>query len=88
MFADAFSYAVDTWQRSILSLDVMRRRAIQSREHAAEIVRHVPDYAAELACDGRTLARPVNYLLVRIIPADGIVIDPRKRPFVVVQCGV
>ena len=85
MFADAFSYAVDTWQRSILSLDVMRQRAIQSREHAAEIVPHVLDYAAELVCDGRTLARPVNYLLVRIVPPEGVVIDPRKRPFVVVD---
>jgi hypothetical protein len=66
----------------------MRGRAIQSCEHAAEIVRHALDHAAELACDGRTLVRPVNCLLVRIIPVDGIVIDPRKRPFVVVQCSI
>ena len=82
---DAFSYAVDAWQRSILFLDVMRTRAIQYEEQAEKTAPHVLDYEAELICDGRTLARPVNYALVRIVPPSNFSIDPRKRPFVVVD---
>jgi pimeloyl-ACP methyl ester carboxylesterase len=83
--ADLFDYQVDAWQRGVLFLDVMRRREEQAREHAAEIAPNVLDYRAELVCDGRTLPQPVNYLLVRIVPPEGVIIDPRMRPFVVVD---
>ncbi|MEY9534901.1 hypothetical protein ABIA19_004754 [Sinorhizobium fredii] len=43
------------------------------------------NYEAELVVDGRKLEKPVNYALVRIIPPEGIVVDPLKRPFVVVD---
>ena len=77
--------AVDAAQRSILFWDVMRQRGNQYREHLAETVPHVLDYQAELVMDGRRLARPVNYCLVRIIPPAGVEIDPLRRPFVVVD---
>jgi hypothetical protein len=83
--AQAAAYATDAAERSVLFLDVMRRRAEQYREHRAQTVPHVLDYAAELVCDGRTLARPVNYGLVRIVPPDGVSVDPARRPFVVVD---
>ena len=35
--------------------------------------------------DGRMLERPVNYLLVRIVPPAGVEIDLTRRPFVVVD---
>ena len=35
--------------------------------------------------DGRSLERPVNYALTRIVPSEGVDIDPLKRPFVVVD---
>ncbi|MCD2185055.1 DUF3141 domain-containing protein [Rhizobium sp. GN54] len=85
MFSDAYSYTLDAWQRSILYLDVMRRRGEQYEEHAASRVPHVLDYDADLVCDGRELPRPVNYGLVRIIAPEGVTIDPSKRPFVVVD---
>lgn len=85
-FADASAnYSVDAWQRWLLFLDVMRRRAEQYEEHAAQIAPHVLDFEAELISDARTFEEPVNYGLVRIIPPAGIVIDPLKRPFVVVD---
>src|SRR5262245_54053698 len=65
MFDDVLSYTVDAWQRSVLFLDVMRQRAVQYEEHSAQTAPHVLDYEAELIADGRTLARPVNYALVR-----------------------
>ena len=64
-------YMTDAAQRSVLFWDVMRQRSDQYREHLAETIPHVLDYKAELVMDGRTLERPVNYLLVRIIAADG-----------------
>ena len=38
-----------------------------------------------LVADGRKLPRPVNYGLVRITPPAGVEIDPKKRPFVVID---
>ena len=43
------------------------------------------DYEVELIVDGRTLARPVNYGLVRIVPPDGVELDMKRRPFVIVD---
>ena len=85
LFASAFEYLVDTGQRSVLFLDVMRQRGIQYREHLAETAPHVLNYAVELIVDGRTLQRPVNYALVRVAPPSGVEIDLRRRPFVVVD---
>jgi pimeloyl-ACP methyl ester carboxylesterase len=39
----------------------------------------------ETVLDGRTLERPVNYALVRIIPPDGVSVDPQKRPYIIID---
>ncbi len=85
LFAPAFEYMIDATQRGVLFCDVMRQRSNQYRDHLAEKVPHVLDYAAELVMDGRTLKRPVNYLLVRIVPPAGVETDSARRPFVVVD---
>src|SRR3954469_17015675 len=84
-FAPALEYFVDAAQRTILFWDVMRQRGNQFKAHREETVPHVLEYAAELVLDGRNFERPVNYLLVRIIPPSGITIDTRRRPFVIVD---
>jgi Protein of unknown function (DUF3141) len=84
-FAPFFEYAIDAAQRSVLFWDVMRQRGNQYREHMAETVPHVLDYEVKLVMDGRTLERPVNYLLARVVPPPGIKIDETLRPFVVVD---
>ncbi|HYB10202.1 MAG TPA: DUF3141 domain-containing protein, partial [Alphaproteobacteria bacterium] len=76
---------VDAAQRTVLFWDVMRQRGNQYREHIAMKAPNVLDYKAELVVDGRTLERPVNYMLVRIVPPAGASIDPKRRPFVVVD---
>ena len=83
LFAPAMEYMVDATQRSVLFWDVMRQRGNQYREHLAETAPHVLDYKVELVIDGRTLDRPVNYVLVRVIPPQGVELDPKLRPFVV-----
>src|SRR5215469_12963624 len=84
-FNPAIEYMVDAGQRSVLFWDVMRQRGRQYQEHLAEAVPNVLDYKAELVVDGRTLPRPVNYALVRIIPPTGVEVNSRRRPFVVVD---
>ena len=81
----AQEYATDLWQRSLLYADVMRERGNQYQEHLAEAAPHVLSFEAEPVMFGSKLERPVNYVLARIIPPEGIEIDPRKRPFVVVD---
>jgi pimeloyl-ACP methyl ester carboxylesterase len=63
----------------------MRQRGNQYREHMAETAPNVLDYKAELIVDGRTLERPVNYALVRIVPPADVEINPKLRPFIVVD---
>ncbi|MGB8144010.1 MAG: DUF3141 domain-containing protein, partial [Chromatiaceae bacterium] len=78
-------YLVDAAQRTILFWDLLRRRSDQYQEQKAKDLPHVLSFGAELVLDGRTFEYPANYLLVRIIPPAGVVIDPKKRPFVVVD---
>jgi pimeloyl-ACP methyl ester carboxylesterase len=85
MFAPAMDYAVDAFQRSVLFWDVMRERGNQYRKHMAETAPNVLDYKAELVVDGRTLERPVNYALARIVPPAGVEINPKLRPFIIVD---
>jgi pimeloyl-ACP methyl ester carboxylesterase len=85
MFGPAIEYMVDAAQRSVLFWDVMHQRGNQYREHLEETAPHVLDYEAELLVDGRKLDRPVNYALARVVPPAGIEIDPKRRPFVVID---
>jgi len=81
----AHEYFRDAWQRSILFLDVLRQRGNIYREQQEKSAPNVLEFAAELVLDGRTLPRPVNYLLVSIVPPEGVTVDNSKRPFVVVD---
>src|SRR5438132_10688775 len=79
----AVEYWVDAWQRSVLLLDVLRQRGNNSIEHNARKAPNVLSFEVELVLDGRSLPRPVNYALVRIVPPKGASIDQKKRAFVV-----
>jgi pimeloyl-ACP methyl ester carboxylesterase len=85
MFGPAMDYMIDAAQRTVLFWDVMRQRGNQYREHLAKTAPHVLNYEAELIIDGRSLKRPVNYALVRIVPPKEIKIDSLRRPFVIVD---
>ncbi|HSR77668.1 MAG TPA: DUF3141 domain-containing protein [Xanthobacteraceae bacterium] len=85
MVLPAIEYMTDAAQRTVLFWDVMRQRGNQYREHLAETTPNVLDYEVELVIGGRTLERPVNYGLVRVIPPKGVDIDPKRRPFVIVD---
>lgn len=82
---DASDYLLDACQRSILFLDVLRRRGNTFRERQKSNAPHVLTFDTDLIADGRTFERPTNYLLVKIAPDDGAPTDSSKRPFVVVD---
>jgi len=78
-------YWVDNMQRTVLFWDVLRRRSQIYYEQRAKAVPNVLSFDAEPVLDARTFERPANYILVRIKPPAGVRIDPKKRPFVVVD---
>jgi len=78
-------YWIDAWQRSILTLDVLRQRGNHYFEQNEKSAPNVLTFAFEPIVDGRKLPRPVNYALVRIVPPTGTILDPTKPPFVVVD---
>jgi len=76
-------YLVDSWQRTILTLDAFRKRGNQSLEHKKSGKPPVLSFNYELVMDGRTLERPVNYQLLKITPPAGVTFDPKARPYMV-----
>jgi len=85
LWADAYAYAVDSAQRSILFWDTLRQRGNNFIQHTVEGMPPVLHFAYETVVDGRRLARPVNYALVRIVPPEGVTVDPKRRPYVVID---
>ncbi|MGL4441806.1 MAG: DUF3141 domain-containing protein, partial [Bosea sp. (in: a-proteobacteria)] len=79
------AYVTDASQRSVLTLDVLRQRGNDFIENEAKGTPPVLDFAFETMIDGKDLPRPVNYSLVRIVPPAGVVVDPAKRPFMIVD---
>jgi pimeloyl-ACP methyl ester carboxylesterase/tellurite resistance protein len=82
---DALDYWVDSCQRTVLFWDVLRKRGNQALEHYKAGKPPVLVFDYEMVVDGRRLERPVNYALVRIKPEAGETVDPKKRPFVIVD---
>src|ERR687898_2434663 len=82
---EAWDYWFDSWQRSILVWDVLRKRGNQALEHYRAGKPPVLVFDYEMVMDGRQLEGPVNYALVRIKPEAGAMTDPKKRPFVIVD---
>ena len=82
LYAD---YLRDTAERSILFLDTLRERGDRLLAHEAAGCPPVLAYDYEVVIDGRTLPRPCNYQLLRIVPPDGMAVHDFKRPYVIVD---
>jgi pimeloyl-ACP methyl ester carboxylesterase len=78
-------YCQDFAQRSILFLDILRRRGNQYVEGKLHDIKSVLIFDFEVVMRGDTLQRPVNYALVRVLPPPGVQIDQTKRPVVVID---
>src|SRR5437762_1737417 len=82
VWTDSYGYAVDAVQRSILFWDTMRQRGNNFMQRTIEGLPPVLHFAYETVVDGRKLAHPVNNALVRIVPPEGVTVDPKRRPSV------
>jgi pimeloyl-ACP methyl ester carboxylesterase len=77
------AYWLDAWQRTVLTLDALRKRGNQSLEHKKSGKPPVLSFPYELVVDGRTLERPVNYQLLKITVPPGVTFDPKARPYMI-----
>jgi pimeloyl-ACP methyl ester carboxylesterase len=90
-YQHAFEYTNDAWQRSILFTDIMRKRGNQYLAHIDAGSPPVLVFPYEVVVDGKTLPKPVNYDLVRVLdrrPEDRREYtegDADKRPIVVID---
>jgi pimeloyl-ACP methyl ester carboxylesterase len=78
-------YVRDVWERSVLFLDILRQRGNQREGMLAHQATSVLIYDSELVMRGDELPHPVNYSLLRVIPPEGVEIDDRKRPVLVID---
>lgn len=78
-------YVADLAQRSVLFWETMRQRGNQFVEHQRAGLPPVLHFDYETVLDARTFDRPVNYALLRIVPPKGVKIDPKRRPYVVID---
>jgi len=79
------SYATDLAQRTVLFWDALRQRGNQYVEHVQAGSPPVLHFDYEMVLDARTFRRPVNYALVKIVPPEGVTIDPKRRPYVIID---
>ena len=80
-----YNYSVDFAQRSVLFWDTLRQRGNNFTQSTKEGLLPVLHFEYEMVQDGRSFERPVNYALVRIVPPEGVTIDPQRRPYVIID---
>jgi pimeloyl-ACP methyl ester carboxylesterase len=85
MWTDWIRYSTDLAQRSVLFWDTLRQRGNQYVEHERAGLPPVLHFAFEMVLDARGFERPVNYALVSIVPPEGVTIDPKRRPYIIID---
>ncbi|XZG70738.1 DUF3141 domain-containing protein [Chitinibacteraceae bacterium HSL-7] len=80
-----FDYWRDTAERQVLFWDTLRQRGDNYIEHARAGKPPLLHFDYDMVLDGRTLAHPVNYALVRIRPPEGVSVDDAERPYVIID---
>ncbi|MEM8572179.1 MAG: alpha/beta fold hydrolase [Pseudomonadota bacterium] len=85
LFQDWVAYLRDRGERAVLFTDILRERGDIFIEHEAAGCPPVLIYDYEIVVDGANLPDPCNYQLLHILPPDGIEVNHRKRPYVIVD---
>ncbi len=78
-------YLRDAAERGVLTLDALRKRGDIFLSHEEAGCPPVLVYDHELVMDGHDLPHPSNYILLRILPTEGMVIDDTRRPYIVID---
>ena len=68
LFDAATEYWRDAAQRGVLFMETLNERGNTYVAQSAKTAPHVLTFPVEILRDGRTLERPANYALVRIVP--------------------
>ncbi|MCC6076632.1 DUF3141 domain-containing protein [Pseudomonas sp. GCM10022188] len=80
-----FRYGMDVAERSILFWDTLRQRGNDYLEHVQQGQPPLLHFDYETVLDGRSFERPVNYALLRIVPPAGVKVDPKRRPYLIID---
>jgi pimeloyl-ACP methyl ester carboxylesterase len=78
-------YWRDLSERAVLTMDTLRKRGDIFLEHEAAGCPPVLAYDYEVVMDGKDLPFPSNYMLLRILPPEGVVIDASRRPYIIID---
>jgi len=79
------AYLRDASERMVLVLEALYARAEQDDAHEAAGTPPVLIYDYETVMDGKNFPEPCNYRLLRILPPEGVVIDDRMRPYIIID---
>ncbi|MFZ4287572.1 DUF3141 domain-containing protein [Variovorax sp. HJSM1_2] len=79
------AYGIDAVQRGILFWETLRQRGSNYLEHNAEGLKPVLHFEYQTVLDGRSFERPVNYALLCITPPAGVKVDPKLRPYIIID---
>lgn len=78
-------YATDFAQRWVLFWDTIRKRGNNFIEHERAGKPPLLHFKYEMVLDARKFKRPANYALVKILPLAGVKVDPKRRPYVIID---
>lgn len=78
-------YGIDFAQRSLLFWETLHQRGNNFVAHERAGKPPLLHFEYETVLDARTFAQPVNYALLRIIPPAGVTLDPKRRPYLIID---
>ena len=78
-------YFIDAFQRNVLFLDVLRKRGNEQEAITSQPMSTVLTFEHDIIMSGRSLPRPINYSLAKIIPPAGSTIKLGKAPVIIVD---
>ena len=84
-WSNFYDYGVDCAQRSVLFWDTLRQRGNCYLEHERAGKPPVLHFEYETVLDARKFEKPVNYSLLRILPPKGVTVDPKRRPYIIID---
>ena len=79
------AYLMDAVQRQALVFEALRKRGNVYTNHIDSGMPPVLDFQYDVIVDGKDLNPPVNYLLLKIRPPSGVVIDPERAPVLIID---
>lgn len=85
LYNDWYRYGVDVAERSLLFWDTLRKRGNDYLVHLQQGQPPLLHFDYETVLDGRSFERPVNYALLRIVPPAGVQVDPKRRPYLILD---